>query len=304
MTAIHKISLLVPCFNASKYINNFIDHLVKANLKFDEVIFYNDGSTDDTLVLLKSSGFKYLTSDTNSGPGYARNRLAEITTCEYIHFHDVDDLIDPTYLIEIRKSLSSDYDVIFCDADWIDATTGDTIIKWKYKNDSFKKDGTAYVLRTPIGGINGTYKKKTLLDLGGFDENLKIWEDADLNFRFALYNKNIFFTEKVLVTSLRYGKSTSNNDGNIRKYKYLFLNKYIHIDEPILRQELIKQTNRLFHETVSEKDELLYPHVKQLGEKLNVKIPLTSNILLNTLKLIIGPKLYTQLKCYLLKKIY
>jgi len=304
MSQYPKISLLVPCYNAEKYINDFINHLTDSSLKFDEVIFYNDGSKDNTLQILKKSGYDFLTSITNNGPGFARNRLVEATTCEYVHFHDIDDLIDPAYLIEIRKALSSDYDVIFCDADWIDATTGDAIIRWRYKNDQFKKEGASYLLKTPIGGINGAYRKKNLLELGGFDESLKIWEDADLNFRFALYNKNIFFIEKVLVTSLRYPISTSNNDDKVRKYKYLFLKKYAHIEDSLLRKELIDQANRLFQECVTKKDKLLYLDVKELGKKLNTSLPLTSNILLNMIKIITGPKLYTKLKWYLIKKVY
>lgn len=227
MTATHKISLLVPCFNASKYINNFIDHLVKADLKFDEVIFYNDGSTDDTLALLKSSGFKYLTSDTNSGPGYARNRLAAAATCDYIHFHDIDDRFNPDFISIINKYLSASPDIIVGNADWVDEQTGKTIIQWRYDADEANKDALAYFISHPLGIINTVYKKDSFFSAGGFNEKIKCWEDSDLHTKLAGRGYKFVFTGSVLAYSIRHNKGISNNQDWCWQCRLKFLEQYL-----------------------------------------------------------------------------
>src|ERR1700744_6314926 len=125
------ISLLIPCVNAENYIDNFILHLNTTELKFDEVIFYNDGSNDNTLEVLKKYGYKHLNSGINNGPGYARNRLAEAATFDYIHFHDIDDQFDPDFIAVINQYMPAKPDVIVGNADWIYEQTG-KVIKWRY----------------------------------------------------------------------------------------------------------------------------------------------------------------------------
>ena len=97
-------SLLVPCYNAETYLPAFLKNLENLKKNFDEVLFYNDGSTDGTLELLKQSGFRFFSFE-NKGAGAAKNFLARAATCPYIHFHDVDDFMHPDYLLHIEKTI-------------------------------------------------------------------------------------------------------------------------------------------------------------------------------------------------------
>ena len=49
-----KVSLVVPIYNSSKYLNKCIDSLVNQTLKDIEIILINDGSTDDSEKLIKN----------------------------------------------------------------------------------------------------------------------------------------------------------------------------------------------------------------------------------------------------------
>jgi len=298
----YKIALLIPCYNAESYIDNFITHINKLPEHFDEVIFYNDGSTDNTLNLLKESGYKYISSDFNKGPGYARNRLAEATVCDYIHFHDVDDVLEPIYLNGVKPFISGDYDAILCDADWVDPVYKKTVIKWEYKNELLKREGPAYLLLNPVGGINGLYKKATFLAIGGFDESLRIWEDSDLNLRLALTNKRIMFTENVLVTSIRHNNTLSSDNSRIRQNKISFLYKHINVADEKFQQQLIIEANKLYHEIVYNKDWPLYNSITKIFKANKLVPPVTNNLFASLLKKTIGSKTFTNLKLFYLKK--
>ena len=72
-----KISYILPCYNVEKYIATCLESLIKQTLNEIEIICINDGSTDDTLSVIKSyqskdNRIKVVTYH-NQGPGAARN---------------------------------------------------------------------------------------------------------------------------------------------------------------------------------------------------------------------------------------
>ena len=205
----NNISLLVPCFNASKYIDGFLEHIT--GLGFAEVIFYNDGSTDNTLELLENSGHTFISSSVNNGSGFARNKLAESATCEYIHFHDIDDKFNPDFISLIKEPLSQSPDVIVGNADWVVESTGEVEIQWRYNADEASADPLAYFIAHPLGIINTVYKRESFLAAGGFNEKIKCWEDSDLHVNLASKGNKFAFTDSVLAYSMRHNNGVSSN---------------------------------------------------------------------------------------------
>ena len=297
------IALLVPVYNGEKYIDQFHQNLSELKESFDEILFYNDGSTDNSLGAIKKLGYKVINSAKNKGPAFSRNQLINASSAKWVHFHDIDDIMCADYLAAKLHYLESNYNAIICDADWINAESGNTIIKWRYSNSLLQKDGAGYLLRNPIGGINGLYKRDVLLEIGGFDENLKIWEDADMHLRLYLFSPNIFFLEKTLVKSLRGSNSTSSNILEQQKNKLMFLNKYKFIDDSLLKASLIIEADKFYHSVVYKKQWSLYEDCIQLFIDLGIKPPIIKKRYLNFLRSIIGGKTFTRLKYHYLKHI-
>ena len=94
-----KVSVIIPVFNASKYICQAVDSVLTQTYKDFEIIVVDDGSTDHTAEALKKYGdrIKYLHQD-NAGPTVARNNGINKTSGEYIAFLDADDLWYPENL--------------------------------------------------------------------------------------------------------------------------------------------------------------------------------------------------------------
>jgi glycosyltransferase involved in cell wall biosynthesis len=205
-----KYSLLVPCYNAASFVSAFLENIARLNPSFDEVLFYDDASTDNTVHRLLSSGYEVIRGDINRGPGYARNQLAKAAKGDYIHFHDIDDGLDPAYLYKTSAiARGNDYDVILCNVDWFDAAKQDIVLSWKYSHQEMIRHPTAYAITHPIGGINGLYRRQTVLGIGGFNTRIPIWEDADFHIRLAISQAKFYIVEETLAFALRQAASAS-----------------------------------------------------------------------------------------------
>ena len=94
-----KISIIVPVYNVEKYLSKCLDSLINQTLKDIEIIAVNDGSTDNSLSVLKDYAKKdsriVIIDKENSGPGACRNMGIEKATGEFIQFVDSDDWIEP-----------------------------------------------------------------------------------------------------------------------------------------------------------------------------------------------------------------
>ncbi|MFC0514573.1 glycosyltransferase family 2 protein [Mucilaginibacter angelicae] len=249
MTALNKYALLVPCYNAVPYINNFINTLAQLKVPFNEIIFYDDGSTDATVSLLSAKGFRVIEGKVNKGPGYARNRLAEAATCDYIHFHDIDDEFNAGFLEMTEKKLSAaPADVVLGYADWIDPVSRAAIIKWRYSEDEIAEGPLAYFMSHPLGVINTVYKRSSFLQTGGFNEQIKCWEDTDLHIRMAAAGSVFRVIKEVMAYSLRHDHGISRDQALCWHCRLRFLERYLEayrhlISRTIFETELEKVKN-------------------------------------------------------------
>lgn len=115
-----KVSVILPVYNVEKYLATCLYSLVKQTLEDIEIICINDGSTDNSLNILKDwaqrdSRIKIIDKE-NEGQGVARNIGIEIAKGEYIGFVDPDDFVrrdmfEKMYLQ--AKNLNSD--IVICD---------------------------------------------------------------------------------------------------------------------------------------------------------------------------------------------
>ena len=94
------VSVVMPIFNASQYLKKSLESVCKQTLKNIEIICVNDGSTDDSLSILKNyakddSRIKII-DGINHGYGYAMNQGIKHSSGEYIGIVEPDDFIDDT----------------------------------------------------------------------------------------------------------------------------------------------------------------------------------------------------------------
>lgn len=96
-----KISVVLPCYNVSKYIDKCIESLLCQTLEDIEFIFVDDCSPDDTydrITQYKDDRIKIIRHEANRYTAEARNTGIKNATGEYISFIDPDDYIEPDFL--------------------------------------------------------------------------------------------------------------------------------------------------------------------------------------------------------------
>ena len=96
------ISIVIPVYNGQPYLSKTLSCLKKQSLQNFQVIFVNDGSSDDSLKYLQETAAadsRFLILDQpHRGAGAARNYGLSAATGDYVLFSDCDDLLQPNAL--------------------------------------------------------------------------------------------------------------------------------------------------------------------------------------------------------------
>lgn len=99
-----KISVIIPIYNQAKYISQCLDSILSQTLKELEIVCINDGSTDESLSILKQYAHAdkriVVVSRQNKGVGPSRNEGVSIANGEYLAFMDPDDYYPESYILE------------------------------------------------------------------------------------------------------------------------------------------------------------------------------------------------------------
>ena len=111
-----KISIIVPIYNSEKYLYRCIDSLLKQTFRDYEIILVNDGSTDNTSVIIDDYANKYdfikVFHNKNMGAGASREFGISKASGHWVMFVDSDDTIPNNALDELIKIDNGKYDII------------------------------------------------------------------------------------------------------------------------------------------------------------------------------------------------
>jgi|GEM_PF-6900245 len=109
-----KISVIIPVFNAERYLKLAIDSILNQTLQNIEIIAINDGSTDNSMAILNGYSdhrLKFFENTVNLGMVATRNNAISLAKGEYIAFFDNDDISHPTRLSQELHFLESHPDI-------------------------------------------------------------------------------------------------------------------------------------------------------------------------------------------------
>ena len=114
-----KVSIIVPVYNAEKYLERCVNSLRNQTLKDIEIIVVNDGTKDDSIKLIEENfndnRIKIFNKE-NGGLASARNFGIKKAKGEYLFFVDSDDFIETDCLLDMYNvAKKNKTDLVICD---------------------------------------------------------------------------------------------------------------------------------------------------------------------------------------------
>jgi len=196
------LTVILPCYNAEKYISTSIESVLNQSFRNFELIVINDGATDDTLSIIK----KYnnddrlkLISQENSGANAARSLGVNLAAGKYITFIDSDDSFKDDALKEMM-SLIEDNDILVTRAKYCINLDRKEYINWTLD----------HLLPKELWGK--LYKKSIFNQwVMNVPRNLTVGEDFIWNIRSA------FYVDKVKIVEDNYYNYQSVNTHSLMK---------------------------------------------------------------------------------------
>ncbi len=141
-----KISIVIPVFNSEKYLSACLNSVINQTLKNIEIICIDDGSTDNSSIILQSFNDMdnrfIVINQINQGSGYSRNKGINISTGKYISFLDSDDMYYNNHALELLYDKARRYHATICGGgmEKIRIAFNQTIINYTFfKNEGFIK---------------------------------------------------------------------------------------------------------------------------------------------------------------------
>ena len=230
-----RISVLIPVYNASEYLEESIGSLLNQTFEDFELICVNDGSKDDSLEILKDFASKdsrvKVFDKENGGCGSARNRALEEANGRYVYFFDPDDKIPKTTFWDAyRYAIYNDSDMVIFkartfDNHGINDKTFFELQKTLPKKSFYKYTFDYHEIKNHVlsGGFapwSKLYKKEFLDSYDDFRFDLGLaFDDVPFHVKSMLRARKISFINKVLyyyrVDNVNSVNSTSSNGFDI-----------------------------------------------------------------------------------------
>lgn len=246
------VSLLIPAYNAARFVENIIADAKAQSPPFAEIIVYDDASTDKTAAKVRSLGVNHvIVGDINRGPSFARNQLLKASSQPWVHFHDADDRLDSNYLKAVTSASPVQGEMLFCGLRVFDARSQTYGNSYDYTHLNGVEDLGAF-LQTSFQVGSGLYPADALRAIGGFRENIRGGEDLDLHVRLIQSGVGFRAIPDLLNIYCRYGNTTftETNVGQLHTDLLYVYERYLQelpaAFRPLVAKLIMEQAYKLY----------------------------------------------------------
>jgi teichuronic acid biosynthesis glycosyltransferase TuaG len=243
------VSVICPTYNASNYIQRTINSLLDQVEPASEIIFSDDGSTDDTFLILKNNKTKFLDlnidikllNNKHKGPGAARNAAIIESTQKWIAFLDADDTWKNEKLFLIKNSIKNNKEINFVVhwEEYIRFNNKSSILNHGNINNHNSSIPKELFKRNIFSTSAIVCKKINLINAGLFDITLPNGQDYDLWLKMSPDIKlkvipkvlGVYYEEEGSITSRPYYQRVVSelrilwkhkNKGNVKLFLFKF----------------------------------------------------------------------------------
>lgn len=247
----YKVSVIIPVYNAEKYLKKCIDSVLSQTLKEIEIILVDDGSTDNSINILDEydKNFKNIKviHQQNSGPAKARNVGIENATGKYIGFVDSDDYLSND-MYETLYNIATQNNIDIVTGDYFTVNAGN-----QTTSSHFKMPSNQIIYKDEIHNLITHANESRILWFAGK----------------GIYKNKIIKDNKITYPPLKLGEETLFVlDCMLSAESMYYINKPFYYYE----QTPNSLTRTKHKENLLQQLEGLYVHKKEIYEKHNFNL--------------------------------
>lgn len=215
------LSFIIPVYNGEKYISRCLKSVFSQDYPYLEIIIIDDGSSDNSVEIIKKSILLYnkknyntiIISQKNAGVSQARNKGINVSTSDYIAFLDQDDYILPNFCKKFMSEVKSiPYDMVI--GGFIRKNKNNKTTRIMKANNS---DWSKFCLTYPWARI---IRRAFLISNNILFKNTTIGEDIYFDLISYSHTKNIKMIPDCLYV-------WNNNPQSVSNTKYTTINKSV-----------------------------------------------------------------------------
>ena len=220
------LSIIIPVYNASKYLPNCLKSIFSQTYDDFELIIVNDGSTDDTLAIINEFAEKYFQYDIkvftteNNGHALARNYGINKATREYIWFIDADDVLyDNNAMLNTVNDLQKHSpDILIFSAFETDYDKRKKIWNYTRKNKTTTIKKSPFLFFKQNWSWNKLIKNEFLLNSKMTFPDLKMFEDVYFYVDLYQVANSIYITRDIRYVYIKHSTSLTASMKNFKSY--------------------------------------------------------------------------------------
>ena len=215
------VSILIPCYNARKWLKQAIESALNQTYFSKEVIVVDDGSTDNSLEIIQSFGdaIRYETG-INQGGNAARNRLLELSNGEWLQYLDADDYLLPDKIAQqieyLEKNLNTD--IIYSPSIFQYHTSEKVtqeILPIPLPHDPWILLARWYLPQTG----SPLWRKQAIVDVGGWKVNQPCCQEHELYLRLLIAQKSFRYCEEAASVYRQWSELTVCKKSKLKTYR-------------------------------------------------------------------------------------
>lgn len=213
------VSIIVPVYNVEEYLRKCLDSIINQTLKDIEIICVNDGTKDNSVVILneyaeKDSRVKIIHKN-NGGLSSARNEGMKHASADFIGFVDSDDWIEPdTYELAYKAMTKNDADLVCWytkiepEADLLDNAIMAGIKEYhKINNSGFYNISDDVLMNCTVTVWNKLFKLSIIKQYEIVFPVGVLYEDTEFFMKYVMACKTVFFIDRYLTHYLQRANS-------------------------------------------------------------------------------------------------
>lgn len=236
----YAISLIVPVYNAERYVGKCVRSLMEQSLENIEFIFIDDNTPDGSFEVITEIVEQYpnriqhirlLRHSSRRGASASRNTGIEQAKGKYLSFCDADDWIDKDGIKSmVEVALSHDADIVY--TDFFYTFPDKEVVKRQQIDENPKLCIRAMLTEKMHGSLcNKAYKKSLFSEHSiVFNEKADLWEDLYANVQLFYFSNKIVYLPKAFYHYVQYKSDSLSSVKNDKRLKGIFMNTSFIID--------------------------------------------------------------------------